>query len=165
MKERITRILQTCWENADHFVHGATLYYTICHYGMFMSWVDGPSMLPTFPGRGWNTVLAECLPGVASRVQLGDVVICKQPNAVTQNVIKRVTAVEGQQVSVFRPGQHLPLVVTVPRGHVWLQGDNLIMSRDSREYGPVPRALVRGRVIAQIWPTPKVVDSHLPGSV
>ena len=24
------------------------------------------------------------------------------------------------------------------------------MSRDSREYGPVPRALVRGRVIAQV---------------
>jgi hypothetical protein len=40
--------------------------------------------------------------------------------------------------------------VQVPRGHVWLQGDNLILSRDSREYGPVPLALVKGRVIAQV---------------
>jgi len=35
-------------------------------------------------------------------------------------------------------------------GHVWLQGDNLIMSRDSREYGPVPLGLVKGRVVCQV---------------
>jgi hypothetical protein len=38
----------------------------------------------------------------------------------------------------------------VPTGHVWLTGDNLILSRDSREYGPVPLALMRGRVVAQV---------------
>lgn len=38
----------------------------------------------------------------------------------------------------------------VPPGHVWLTGDNLILSRDSREYGPVPLALVKGRVVAQV---------------
>jgi inner membrane protease subunit 1 len=43
----------------------------------------------------------------------------------------------------------------VPPGHVWLEGDNLIVSRDSREYGPVPLALVRGRAVAQIWPEVK----------
>jgi Signal peptidase, peptidase S26 len=42
-----------------------------------------------------------------------------------------------------------PALQQVPRGHVWLQGDNLLLSRDSREYGPVPLALLRGRVIAQ----------------
>ena len=36
--------------------------------------------------------------------------------------------------------------VTVPPGHVWLQGDNMSVSRDSREYGPVSRGLIRGRV-------------------
>lgn len=38
----------------------------------------------------------------------------------------------------------------VPRGHVWLQGDNLLHSRDSREYGPIPLALVRGKVLCQV---------------
>jgi hypothetical protein len=33
---------------------------------------------------------------------------------------------------------------------VWLQGDNLLLSRDSREYGPVPLALVKGRVLLQV---------------
>jgi hypothetical protein len=32
--------------------------------------VDGPSMFPTFPGKG-EWVLAEALPGLADRVQVG----------------------------------------------------------------------------------------------
>jgi inner membrane protease subunit 1 len=42
--------------------------------------------------------------------------------------------------------------VIVPPGHVWLEGDNPHDSVDSRYYGPVPGALIRGRAIARIWP-------------
>ncbi len=44
------------------------------------------------------------------------------------------------------PSQH----VQVPTGHVWIQGDNLTHSLDSRQYGPVPLAMVRGRVLVQV---------------
>ena len=30
----------------------------------------------------------------------------------------------------------------VPRGHVWLEGDNKMCSLDSRNYGPVPAGLI-----------------------
>lgn len=42
----------------------------------------------------------------------------------------------------------------VPKGHCWLLGDNLYASRDSRLYGPVPMALIDGKVIYQTgsWP-------------
>lgn len=40
----------------------------------------------------------------------------------------------------------------VPPHHVWLQGDNTRNSNDSRHYGPVPVALVRGRVCFRVWP-------------
>ncbi|GFH17204.1 mitochondrial inner membrane protease subunit [Haematococcus lacustris] len=40
----------------------------------------------------------------------------------------------------------------VPVGHVWIQGDNLLHSLDSRVYGPVPAALLRGRVLYQAGP-------------
>uniref|UniRef100_A0A4W5N872 Peptidase S26 domain-containing protein n=1 Tax=Hucho hucho TaxID=62062 RepID=A0A4W5N872_9TELE len=38
----------------------------------------------------------------------------------------------------------------VPKGHVWLEGDNLSNSADSRSYGPVPYALIRGRVCLKV---------------
>ena len=40
----------------------------------------------------------------------------------------------------------------MPEGHCWLLGDNLEESRDSRTYGPVPLALIRGKVTTKIWP-------------
>jgi len=40
--------------------------------------------------------------------------------------------------------------VKVPKGHVWLQGDNLANSIDSRNYGAVPEATLKGRVLARV---------------
>ena len=40
----------------------------------------------------------------------------------------------------------------IPEGHCWLAGDNLPDSRDSRDYGPLPMALIKGKVIAKILP-------------
>lgn len=38
---------------------------------------------------------------------------------------------------------------------MWVTGDNLPFSRDSREYGPVPLGLVTGRAIGRwYWPIP-----------
>lgn len=47
-------------------------------------------------------------------------------------------------------GLHTQAVADVPPGHVWLGGDNLAMSTDSRDYGPVPKSLLVGRLTAQV---------------
>lgn len=43
-------------------------------------------------------------------------------------------------------------MVFVPRGHVWLEGDNSENSIDSRYYGPVPMGLIQSRVVCRIFP-------------
>jgi hypothetical protein len=53
---------------------------------------------------------------------------------------------------------HIHPITQVPTGHIWIQGDNPTHSLDSRQYGPVPLALVKGRVLAQVWPTFKVMS-------
>lgn len=40
----------------------------------------------------------------------------------------------------------------VPEGHCWIVGDNLPASRDSRQFGPLPLALVQGKIIGKILP-------------
>lgn len=40
-----------------------------------------------------------------------------------------------------------PNALVVPQGYIWLEGDNSLNSTDSRYYGPVPSALVKGRVV------------------
>lgn len=42
--------------------------------------------------------------------------------------------------------------VEVPRGHVYVLGDNRPISQDSRFYGPVPVGRIHGRVVLQYWP-------------
>lgn len=46
--------------------------------------------------------------------------------------------------------------VFVPRGHVWLEGDNYENSSDSRIYGPVPLGLIQSRIVMRIWPLNEV---------
>eukprot|EP00879_Flechtneria_rotunda_P012745 GHRR01013309.1.p1 GENE.GHRR01013309.1~~GHRR01013309.1.p1 ORF type:complete len:156 (+),score=33.31 GHRR01013309.1:197-664(+) len=150
-------ILKQAVNTAACFIRGISCFYVLYKYGGFPSQVDGPSMFPTFTGRG-DWVVAQALPGLADRIQVGDIVISIRPIQADENIIKRVTAVQGQTVNVFRPGQLPPTQVKVPPGHVWLQGDNLLLSRDSREYGPVPLALLRGRVVAQVWPSLKLIE-------
>ncbi|MBA0728289.1 hypothetical protein Golax_001200, partial [Gossypium laxum] len=38
----------------------------------------------------------------------------------------------------------------VPKGHVWIQGDNLYVSRDSRHFGPLPYGLIEGKVFMRV---------------
>ena len=46
--------------------------------------------------------------------------------------------------------------VTVPRGQVYLLGDNRGQSDDSRFWGPVPEDWVVGRVVFRYWPLPRI---------
>ena len=41
---------------------------------------------------------------------------------------------------------------SVPAGSVWIVGDHPAASEDSREFGPVPRHRIRGRVFWRYWP-------------
>ncbi len=42
--------------------------------------------------------------------------------------------------------------ILIPQGHCWLTGDNLSNSTDSRYYGPVPLAMIKGKVKYKVWP-------------
>ena len=66
--------------------------------------------------------------------------------------VKRLMATEGELIVVPRPGDFSRICV-IPKGHVWVQGDNEEDDEDdSRDYGPVPMALIDGKALAVVWP-------------
>ena len=40
----------------------------------------------------------------------------------------------------------------IPKGQVWVMGDNRTDSEDSRYFGPIPESSVVGRAFFRIWP-------------
>ncbi|KAG0295412.1 hypothetical protein BGZ96_011785 [Linnemannia gamsii] len=80
-------------------------------------------------------------------LQLDDNSHPDQPKKV---VIKRIVALEGDVVQTRSP--YPETHVRVPRGHCWVEGDELFHSKDSNHYGPVPLGLVRSKVEYVLYP-------------
>ncbi|KAL3470145.1 peptidase S24/S26A/S26B/S26C [Aspergillus californicus] len=120
---------------------------------------EGPSMYPTFNPRG-DCLLVSRMHRYGRGIEVGDVVRFSHPSFLGVHVAKRVLGMPGDFVV-----RDLPLsveaglsgeMVRVPEGHVYVGGDNLPWSRDSRTYGPVPMGLINGKVVARIWPLGKM---------
>lgn len=116
-------------------------------------------------------------PSASLGLRLGDLVVATSPSDPSRTVCKRILGMPGDTVLIdprdmsadasqllamhFEAGSgvipflrmHTDRTVTVPPGHVWLSGDNLANSTDSRNYGPVPMALIKGRVMARLYPS------------
>ncbi|KAH7861422.1 hypothetical protein Vadar_025956 [Vaccinium darrowii] len=115
--------------------------------------VHGPSMLPTLNLTG-DVVLAEHVSTRLGKVGLGDVVLVRSPENPNKSVTKRIVGMEGDTVTFYADpiNGHRSKTLVVPKGHVWIQGDNVYASKDSRQFGPVPYGLIQGKVCCRIWP-------------
>lgn len=112
----------------------------------------GPSMLPTFAATG-DVVLEDRLSVLLGRpFTRGDLITFVSPANPSHIVCKRILGLPGDVVCVDPTGTVAPSDehVVIPRGHIWVQGDNADNSRDSRYYGPLSMGLVRGFVYARV---------------
>jgi len=144
--------------------------------------VEGASMLPTFAAQGdlvinetgaWHRILGKEL-----EYEIGDIIVWRNPKAWQGMSVKRIIGLDGDEVLRF--GEYVRIyrddpswgitddpsmndydahgvidmmrTVTIPKGHIWVEGDNPPFSKDSRHYGPVPKEWIRGRLVARLWP-------------
>ena len=96
------------------------------------------------------------------RLQRGDLVTFISPIDPRRVVCKRLIGLPGDVVCVDPTGLKAPSTehVVIPRGHVWMSGDNADLSRDSRDYGPVSMALSKGKLVAKVRAVPFSISSH-----
>ncbi|KAI8582800.1 hypothetical protein K450DRAFT_224846 [Umbelopsis ramanniana AG] len=148
---------------AGYVVQAACLIHLFHQNVGELTYCMGPSMLPTFNMDG-DIVAIEHLSKRYKRLSVGDVVVCISPVNPGRAVCKRILGMEGDHVCEDPTLREIERkYIDVPEGHVWLSGDNLSNSNDSRTYGPVPYGLIRGRVFARVWPDPGwIANNFLP---
>jgi signal peptidase I len=120
-------------------------------------------------------VLGVRLPGIRAP-QPGDIIVFKFPRDPRKDYIKRCVAVEGQSVEIrakqvyvdgvlcaepfvkhtdplTRPGDIRDYMgpVVVPRGQLFMMGDNRDNSSDSRYWGFLDRDLIKGKAMFIYW--------------
>lgn len=110
--------------------------------------MKGEEMEPTFSALG-ETLLIRKLPSPCSRsVFVGDVVLFKDPLDPDQERVRRVAAIEGDQM-VSTDADDLPF--ELEEGSCWVVCDNgsikPTMCGDSRTFGPLPMENIIGRAI------------------
>ncbi|PKI35856.1 hypothetical protein CRG98_043765 [Punica granatum] len=110
-------------------------------------------MFPTLNLAG-DVLIVERVSHRRGKVGPGDVVLVKSPVDPRKTITKRIIGVGGDWVTFpVGPGNgDRSRSVMVPKGHVWIQGDNMYASTDSRNFGPVPYGLILGKVFCRVWP-------------
>lgn len=119
-------------------------------YGCKMA---GPSMLPTLANDGEVVVIDKLSTRLNPyNIQRGELLILLSPLDPQRTICKRVAGLPGDIICVDPTGEAAPSTehVKIPKGHVWIMGDNAEASRDSRTYGPAPIGLIQGKLRARV---------------
>ena len=158
-------------------VVGAVLAALLVKTFLFQAFrIPSESMVPTL--LVGDRVLVNKVSYKLHDVHRGDVVVFSRPDKLQdpsgtepEDLIKRVVAVGGDTV-VARDGVlyvnnqpmtepyvqkgggtfHLDEAVTVPKGDVFVMGDNRENSQDSRYFGPIPTSTIIGRAFVRMFP-------------
>ena len=143
--------------------------------------VDGHSMVPTLQDGDRLLVLNSML---YDDYKYGDIVVLRKSSFLSEPIVKRVIATEGQTVdidfstgSVYvdgvllkedyineltfeEEGTEFPL--TVPEGSIFVMGDNRNHSNDSRDsrLGTVDTRFVIGKAVFLAFPGPDIVTEE-----
>ena len=135
-------------------------------------WIPSESMVPTL--EVGDRIFVNRFVYRFTEPERGDIVVFDSLET-DDELVKRVVAVPGDRVRIFNGElklngefQEEPYVKAqfpngsvygperVPKGHVFVMGDNRGNSRDSRFVGPVPIENIQGEAVLRFWPPSRI---------
>ena len=168
--ERWRKTRKSAWEFARTVLVAFVLAQVIMVSVAQAFQVEQYSMEPTLLPH--DRVLVDKLTYRLRGPRRGDVVVLRYPLNPQRNYIKRIAALPGDTVEI-RGGRLLingtfvdePYLngtphgdygpVVVPRGAVFVLGDNRNNSEDSRSFGPLQVRYIVGQALLIYWPLPR----------
>lgn len=155
------------WDTVQTVVLAIVVAFVIRTFVLESFQVQGTSMLPTL--HNGDRVLVNKLAYKFGAPKTGQIIVFRSPVIPSQDWIKRVIGVPGETISVrhdvvyingkrypepflkYRGSPNVP-PTKVPSGYLWVEGDNRPNSDDSRSFGLLPMANIKGRAIVVWWP-------------
>lgn len=109
-------------------------------------------MLPTIDMKGEIVIEDRLSYWLNPQLSRGELVVLQAPHRPEGVICKRIIGLPGDIVCVDPTGKYAPSTehVIIPKGHVWIAGDNADNSVDSRIHGPVSISLIQGRLLARV---------------
>ena len=136
-------------------------------------WIPSGSMIPTLQIN--DRVLVNKFIYRFTEPERGDIVVFESVDDPDQDLIKRVVGLSGDRIAVRSgrlivneepqqepytnkqfPDSSFFAPTTVPKGHVWVMGDNRANSSDSRVFGPLPKKNIEGEAFLRFWPLDRI---------
>lgn len=175
-KSEIQEIKSTAWRSVFHWFSGIVAVLSVVFLAVIFVLrpvtVDGPSMEPTLHNGDMLFVYS-----LGYEPEVGDIVIVGTHDNSLEPIIKRIVAKENQTVEIdyeqgvlivdgevvqedyispmnVVPVNEIEYPYTVPKGHVFVMGDNRNESRDSRyvTVGTIDENRIAGKAVFRFYP-------------
>jgi signal peptidase I len=173
---------QHIWRDMFEFALLLISIYALVNLTTARAVVEGISMQPNF--FTGQLIVVNRLIYYFAKPARGDVIVLHDPEDPSQDFIKRVVGLPGEQIAiragrVYVNGTMLeePYIATfctscdgtweLDADHYFVLGDNRPNSHDSHAFGPLDRRLIVGKAWLRYWPFPDFgfIPSQLYGSI
>ncbi len=167
---------RTVSDNVDSVVQAGVVALFLIHFIVRSYYIPSGSMLNTL--QLYDYILVNKLAYTFGPPSRGDIAVFHPPDEAFRkdktDLIKRIVAIEGDVVEVkegalYVNGKRMQEPYTregytagvfpphiIPKGHVFVMGDNRQNSRDARYFGPVPVQNLVGKAFFIFWPPHRI---------